>query len=60
MITYVNFLKDIGAGLRNIFGGRSGSYEQELLNARISALRELENRVRERGSGRRRWNRYRL
>ena len=60
VITGVNFLKDIGAGLRNIFGGRSGSYEQELLNARISALRELENRVRERGSGRRRWNRYRL
>ena len=50
MITYVNFLKDIGAGLRNIFGGRSGSYEQELLNARTSALRELENRARERGA----------
>ena len=29
VITGVNFLKDIGAGLRNIFGGRSGSYEQE-------------------------------
>ena len=50
MITYVNFLKDIGAGLRNIFGGRSGLYEQELLNARTSALRELENRARERGA----------
>ena len=50
MITYVNFLKDIGAGLRNIFGGRSASYEQELLNARTSALRELENRARERGA----------
>lgn len=45
-----NFLKDIGAGLRNIFGGRSGSYEQELLNARTSALRELESRARERGA----------
>ena len=50
VITGVNFLKDIGAGLRNIFGGRSGSYEQELLNARTSALRELENRARERGA----------
>lgn len=50
MIIYVNFLKGIGAGLRNIFGGRSGSYEQELLNARTSALRELENRARERGA----------
>ena len=45
-----NILRDIGAGLRNIFGGRSGSYEQELLNARTSALRELENRARERGA----------
>ena len=26
VITGVNLLKDIGAGLRNIFGGRSGSY----------------------------------
>ena len=50
VITGVNFLKDIGAGLRNIFGVRSGSYEQELLNARTSALRELENRARERGA----------
>lgn len=45
-----NILKDIGAGLINIFGGRSGSYEQELLNTRTSALRELENRARERGA----------
>ena len=34
VITGINFIKDIGAGLRNIFGGRSGSYEQELLDAR--------------------------
>ena len=50
VITGVNFLKDIGAGLRDIFGGRSGSYEQELLNARTSALRELESRAREKGA----------
>ena len=45
VITGVNFIKDIGAGLRNIFGGRSGSYEKELLDARSSALRELESRA---------------
>ena len=37
-------------GLRNIFGGRSGSYERELLEARASALKELEERARERGA----------
>ena len=50
VITGVNFLKDIGAGLRNIFGGRSGSYEKELLDARSSALRELESRACEKGA----------
>ena len=48
VITGVNFIKDIGAGLRNIFGGRSGSYEKELLDARSSALRE--SRAREKGA----------
>ena len=50
VITGINFIKDFGAGLRNIFGGRSGSYERELLDARTSALRELEERARERGA----------
>mgnify|MGYP003320772914 CR=1 FL=1 len=50
VITGINFIKDFGAGLRNIFGGRSGSYEKELLDARNSALRELEERARERGA----------
>ena len=35
VITGINFIKDFGAGLRNIFGGRSGSYERELLEARM-------------------------
>lgn len=50
VITGINFIKDIGAGLRNIFGGRSGSYERELLKARKDALRELEDRAREKGA----------
>lgn len=46
VISGVNFIKDIGAGLRNIFGDRSGSYENELVDARNKALRELEDRAR--------------
>ena len=47
VITGVNFIKDIKASLRDIVGGRSGSYEQELINARAQALRELEERARQ-------------
>ena len=50
VITGVNFIKDFGASLRNFFGGRSGSYERELLDARTSALRELESRASEKGA----------
>ena len=46
VISGVNFLKDFGASIRNIIGGRSSSYENELLSARTKALRELEDRAR--------------
>lgn len=45
VITGINFLKDIGAGLRNIVGGRSQGYEDELVNARNEAIAELEKRA---------------
>jgi len=45
VITGINFVKDMMAGLTNFFGGRSGSYEQELMQAREQALRELEQRA---------------
>lgn len=45
VITGVDFIKDIGAGLRNFFGGRSAGYEDELMNAREEALTEMENRA---------------
>ncbi|MBC2159562.1 putative heavy metal-binding protein [Listeria booriae] len=45
VITGVNFVKDIGAGLRNFFGGRSEGYEQELISAREEAIREMEARA---------------
>lgn len=50
VISGINVLRDIGAGLRNIFGGRSEGYEQELLTARQQALQEMEQRARERGA----------
>ena len=43
----MNFIKDFKASLRDFVGGRSGSYEQELINARAQALRELEERARQ-------------
>lgn len=45
VITGVNFIKDFAAGLTNFFGGRSGSYEGELIEARNNALEELKKRV---------------
>lgn len=50
VITGVNVIKDIGAGLRNFFGGRSQGYEEELMAARTEALRELEERARQMGA----------
>ena len=45
VITGINFLKDFGAGIRNIVGGRSQGYEDELVSARSEALAELERRA---------------
>ena len=45
VITGVNFIKDFGASLRDFFGGRSGSYERELTEARQHALEELQERA---------------
>ena len=45
VIAGVNFIKDFAAGLTNFFGGRSASYEDELIRARQSALNEMEMRA---------------
>ncbi len=50
VISGIDFFKDFAAGFTNIFGGRSNSYEGELLKARESALRELEERARNVGA----------
>lgn len=41
VVSGVNFVKDFTAGLNNFFGGRSGSYEEELIKARNSAIDEM-------------------
>src|SRR5690554_3848612 len=45
VVSGVNFIKDFAAGLSNFFGGRSGSYEGELIEAQENALREMEKRA---------------
>lgn len=50
VVSGVNFLKDLGAGLRDIFGGRSAGYEDELMRAREEALEEIEERARRIGA----------
>lgn len=45
VITGINFLRDFGAGIRNLVGGRSAGYEEELQTARTQALGELEQRA---------------
>lgn len=50
VISGVNFIKDFTAGLSNFFGGRSGTYEDELIQARENAMREMEDRARQLGA----------
>lgn len=45
VITGVNFVKDFMAGIRDLVGGRSKTYEDELINARREALEELKRRA---------------
>ena len=50
VISGVDFIRDFAAGLTNFFGGRSGSYEEELVVARSQAMAEMENRARQLGA----------
>lgn len=45
-----NIFKDIFAGIRDIVGGRAGSYERVLSEARENALDEMAAKARERGA----------
>ena len=50
VIAGVNFIKDFAAGLSNFFGGRSTTYEEELIQARENAMREMEQRAAQLGA----------
>ncbi|MFN7280636.1 MAG: heavy metal-binding domain-containing protein [bacterium] len=45
-----NVFKDILGGLRDFFGGRSGTYEKVMEEAKVTALRELEDKARAMGA----------
>ncbi|HIX66067.1 MAG TPA: heavy metal-binding domain-containing protein [Candidatus Anaerotruncus excrementipullorum] len=45
VVSGVDFVRDMAASFRDIFGGRSRSYEDELQQARQEALEELEQRA---------------
>jgi uncharacterized protein YbjQ (UPF0145 family) len=50
VIVGANIFKDLFAGIRDIVGGRSGSYESTLRDARATALEELQNEARALGA----------
>jgi uncharacterized protein YbjQ (UPF0145 family) len=45
-----NIFRDLFAGIRDIVGGRSASYEKELAKARQIALEEMEAAAEQRGA----------
>lgn len=45
-----NFLKDFMSGIRDVIGGRSGSYENSLMKARQAALDEMADRAQKIGA----------
>ncbi|MNI83050.1 hypothetical protein D3C73_1398240 [compost metagenome] len=50
VVNGVDFIRDFAAGITNILGGRSGSYENELMSARENALEELRQRAFKKGA----------
>jgi uncharacterized protein YbjQ (UPF0145 family) len=40
-----NFFKDFKASLTDVFGGRSGTYERTLREAKDTAMKEMEDRA---------------
>ena len=50
IISGIDFVKDFSASLTNFFGGRSQSYEQELIKARYNALEEMKKHAETEGA----------
>lgn len=49
-IVGANIIRDIQARFRDVFGGRSGAYEQELRKAREAALQEMQEEAQKLGA----------
>ncbi|MCB1562295.1 MAG: heavy metal-binding domain-containing protein [Alphaproteobacteria bacterium] len=49
-IVGAHIIKDIFAGIRDFFGGRSGAYEKTVRDAKDIALKELEDAARQQGA----------
>ena len=45
VVSGINMFRDIGAGIRNMIGGRSEGYEEEMQRARQQALNEIASRA---------------
>lgn len=50
IIIGANFVKDFFASIRDIIGGRSGSYEKVLIEGKDNALEEMTERARDLGA----------
>lgn len=50
VIIGANVLKDLFASIHDFFGGRASSYETVLIEAKQSAMKEMENRAAELGA----------
>ncbi len=49
-IIATNIFRDIGASLRDIVGGRSGSYEKKMTEARETAINEMAEKAKALGA----------
>lgn len=45
-----NFVKDFFAGIRDVIGGRSGSYEKVLIEAKETSMKEMTERAQSLGT----------
>lgn len=50
VVAGIDFVRDISASITNFIGGRSGSYEEELVNARAEAMGEMFSRAEQLGA----------
>lgn len=50
VVSGIDFIKDFAAGLTNFFGGRSNSYEGELIEARANSIAEMSERAQSMGA----------